>query len=169
MAWALAMIVVLAIGLPIGAWSYNRVRPPPAPSRLGTAYDPIDRWLLQQHGLPPIDRERVRNAVFNGRHVRDPELAPVAHDLAARVLAGKFRMLRVSRAFIWFDVIMALGFITAGIALLIIGPGAGGRALGVFCLLDSAIFSFASVMRLRQSKKVQVNVATALELNQGRN
>ncbi len=169
MVWALAMIVVLAIGLPIGAWSYTRLRPPPAPSKLGTAYDPIDRWLLRQHGLPPIDRERVRNAVFNGRHVRDPELAPAAHDLAARVLAGKFRMVRVSRALTWFDMITALGFITAGIALLIIGPGAGGRALGALCLLDSAIFSFASVIRLRQSKKLQLNVATALELNQDRN
>ena len=169
MAWALAMIVVLAIGVPIVAWSYTRLRPPPAPSKLGTAYDPIDGWLFQQHGLPPIDRERVRNAVFNGRQVRDPELAPAAHDLAARVLVGKFRMLRMSRALTWFNMIMAMGFVTAGIALLIIGPGAGGRALGVLCLLDSAIFSFASVIRIRQSKLLQLNVATALELNQRRN
>src|SRR5215510_6652438 len=105
MLWAPAVIVALGIALPIGAWAYTRLRPPPPPDRLGTAYDPIDKWLLRQHNLAPADRERVRHAVFNGRRVGDPDLAPAASDLAEKVLAGKFMRLRLSYAAVWINVV----------------------------------------------------------------
>jgi hypothetical protein len=119
MAWALAAIMILSVGVPIGAWSYTRLRPPPPVSRLGTGYDPIDKWLLQRHSLPPLDRERVRTAVFQGRQVDDPTLAPAAHDLAVKVLTGGFRVLRLSPVLGWANMFMAVGFAAAGLVLLI--------------------------------------------------
>ena len=63
MALALGVIVILAIGVPIGAWGLTRLRPPPAVTSLGAGYDSIDKWLLKKHSLPPLERERVRAAV----------------------------------------------------------------------------------------------------------
>jgi hypothetical protein len=126
MAWALAAIVILSVGLPIGAWRHTRLRPPPPASRLGTGYDQIDKWLLRYHSLLPLDRERVRKAVFQGRQIDNPALAPAAHDLAAKVLGGGFRALRASRALWWANMIMAIGLAAAGIVLLIISPAPNG-------------------------------------------
>ncbi len=110
MAWAVAAIAILGLGVPIGAWIYTRRRPLPPVSRLGTGYDPIDQWLLHRHGLPPLDRARVRRAVFEGRQVGDPALAPAARDLAAKVLAGDFGARHMAPALAWFNMVMAAGF-----------------------------------------------------------
>lgn len=134
MAWALAAIVILGVGVPISAWSYTRLRPPPPVSRLGTAYDPIDKWLLQRHSLPPLDRERVRTAVLQGNQVDDPALAPAAHDLAATVLAGGFKVLRLSPVLGWVNMVMAVGLAVTGIVVLVASHQAGGLALGVLAL-----------------------------------
>ena len=165
MAWALAVIVALGIGVPIAAWSYTRLRPPPPPSRLGTAYDPVDKWLLRQHTLTPVDRDRVRDAVFNGRQVGDPDLAPAARDLAEKVLAGKFRRLRQSYATVWINVVMATCFLAMGIISLITGSTLE-RAVGAVFVLDSAAVAIVTVMPRREPKKVLFNVAKALQLNQ---
>jgi hypothetical protein len=167
MVWALAVIVALGIGLPIGAWAYTRLRPPPSPDRLGTAYDPIDKWLLRYHNLAPADRARVRHAVFNGRQVGDPDLAPAASDLAEKVLAGKFRRLRLSYATVWINVVMATCFLAMGIISLIAGRW-GEPALGAVFVFDSAVIAFATAMPRRETKKVLFNVATAVQLNQDR-
>jgi len=37
MVWALAVIVLLSVGVPAGAWSYTRLRPPPPPAGSGQA------------------------------------------------------------------------------------------------------------------------------------
>jgi hypothetical protein len=89
MVLALAVIVTLGVGAPIAAWSWTRLRPPPAPSRLGTGYDPIDRWLLRRHSLAPIDRELVRAAVFEGRQVATRNWHSQRTILLTRCLAGK--------------------------------------------------------------------------------
>src|SRR5260370_41987409 len=109
MVWALAAIVIIGVGLPVAAWGYTRLHPPPPVSRLGTGYDQIDKWLLHQHRLPPLDREQVRKAVFQGRQVNNPALASAAHDLAAKVLTGGFRGLRLSRVLGWADLMGAIG------------------------------------------------------------
>jgi uncharacterized membrane protein YfcA len=165
MAWALAVTVVLAIGVPIGAWTYTRLRPPPPLSRLGTAYDPIDKWLLRQYALTPIDRERVRDAVFNGRQVGDPELTLAARDLAESVLAGKLRRSRQSYGIVWINMIMATCFLAMGIISLIAGH-ALEPALGAVFVLSSAVLMTAAVMPRRQPRKVLFNVAKARQLNQ---
>jgi len=166
MVWALAVIAVLGVGVPVGAWSYTRLRPLPPVSRLGTGYDPIDRWLLEHHGLPPLDRERVRVAVFQGRQVDDPALAPAAYDLAAKVLTGGFRVLRLSPLLEWANMFMAIGFAATGIGLLITSRHADGVALGILALFDGSMFTFAGVMQIRQAKRIQHNATMARQLNQ---
>ena len=166
MVWALAVTVALGIGLPIGAWAYTRLRPPPPSSRLGTAYDRIDRWLLRRHNLAPSDRERVRQAVFNGRQVGDPDLALAARDLAENVLAGRFRRLRQPYAVLWINVIMTTCFLAMGIFLLVAGRSGEQLAEGATFVFGSAGVAFANVMPRREGKKVLVSAANALQLNQ---
>jgi hypothetical protein len=167
MVWALAVTVVLGIGLPIGAWACTRLRPPPPPDRLGTAYDPIDKWLLRHHNLAPADRERVRHAVFNGHQVGDPDLAPAASDLAEKVLAGRFRRFRQTYAVAWINVVMATCFLGMGIISLIAGRW-GEPALGAGFVFDSAALAVATAMPRRETKKVRFNLAKAVQLNQDR-
>ena len=80
MAWALVLVVVIGVGLPMAAWSITRRRPSArqAVNRRGAGYDSIDRWLLDQYQLPPHERWRVREAVFAGRQVNDATLARAA-------------------------------------------------------------------------------------------
>jgi hypothetical protein len=170
MALALAVIVTLGVGVPIAAWSLTRLRPPPAPSRLGTGYDPIDKWLLRRHSLAPIDRERVRTAVFGGRQVGDPKLAVAAHDLAVKVLSGEVRgSTRVPAVLRWLNVLSAVVFAALGIGLLAVSRRSGMQSLGALALVDSAMFTFVSVFYTRRPKRARRRVETALDLNQDPN
>ena len=169
MAWALALVVVIGVGLPLAAWSITRRLPPPRRSvdRLGIGYDAIDKWLLDQYQLPPRDRWRVRTAVFKGRQVNDATLARAARGLATRVLTGGFRVLRLSQVLGWVDLMAATGFAGAGLVLLITSHHAEGLVLGVIALVNSGLFMFAGVMRaLRFPRQIRRNVVKALQLNQ---
>jgi hypothetical protein len=166
MALALAVIVTLGVGVPIAAWSWTRLRPPPAPSRLGTGYDRIDKWLLRRHGLPPIDRERVRTAVFGGRPVGDPRLALAAHDLAVKLLSGEIAGVRAPAVLRWLNVLTPVVFAALGIGSVTVSHRPGMQAVGVLFLADSALLTFVSVIETRQPKKLRHRVEAALELNQ---
>src|SRR5258708_12320296 len=85
MVWALALVVVIGVGLPMIAWFIARRLPPPrrVVGRLGVGYDGIDRWLLDRYHLAPQDRWRVRKAVFSGRRISDPRPPPPPHTLPA--------------------------------------------------------------------------------------
>ncbi|HEX4659281.1 MAG TPA: hypothetical protein VH307_17975 [Streptosporangiaceae bacterium] len=160
------MIVILAIGVPIGAWGVTRLRPPPAVTPLGTGYDPIDKWLLTQHSLPPLERERVRAAVLEGRRVRDPLLTAAARDLAAKVVSGEFKALRVTPVLRWIYLASAAVFAAMGIGLLVTSKHAGMRALGALGLVNSALFTVAGVLHAQSLNRIHRHALTALELNQ---
>ncbi len=166
MALALGVIVILAIGVPIGAWGLTRLRPPPAVTSLGAGYDSIDKWLLKKHSLPPLERERVRAAVFEGRRVRDPVLTATARDLAAKVLNGEFKVLRVAPVLRWIHLASAAVFAAMGIGLLVTSKHADMRTLGALSLVDSALFTFVGVFHARWPKRIHRHALTALELNQ---
>jgi hypothetical protein len=94
-AWALAIIAVIGVGLPFAAWRLGRraeLRWQPSAHGLGPPADAVDKWLIDQHGLPAPQRWQVRDAVVYGRTVRDPALRPAAHDLAAHALRGELRL-----------------------------------------------------------------------------
>jgi hypothetical protein len=166
MVWALGVTVILAIGVPIGAWGLTRLRPPPAVTPLGTGYDPIDKWLLKQHSLPPLERERVRAAVFEGRRVRDPVLTAAARDLAAKVLNGELRAVRRIPVLRWINIVSAAVYAAVGIGLLVTSKHADIRVLGALGLVNSALFTFAAVFQSRWADRVHRQARTAWELNQ---
>lgn len=168
MAWALALVVVIGVGLPVAAWSVTRRLPPPRHTmdRLGAGYDTIDRWLLNRYQLPPHERWRVRNAVFAGRQMGDAGLARAAHGLAERVLAGGFGALRVTPLLGWVNAVAAIGFAVAGIVLLVTSRNTEGLVLGMLGLINCGLFMFAGAGWMVTAKRVRRNAAQALQLNQ---
>ena len=86
MAWAVAFIAILGVGLPVAAWWYSGRRPPSPVTRLGTSIDRIndriDKWLLKEYQLAPLDRGRIRDAVDRRGHIsnhRARAAAELAH------------------------------------------------------------------------------------------
>lgn len=122
--------------------------------------------VAETDSLPPLERERVRAAVFEGRRVRDPELTAAARDLAAKVLNGEFKVLRVAPVLRWIHLASAAVFAAMGIGLLVTSKHADMRALGALGPVDSALFIFAAVFHARWPKRIHRHALTALELNQ---
>jgi hypothetical protein len=124
MAWALAVIFLLGVGLPIAAWRLSRH----LESRLQPVggvcppTDQVDKWLLEQHHLPALQRRQVRDAVMYGRMMRDPALKHVTRDLAGAALRGELKLGRSIR--------------TASYVLL--AEGVGVIAIGVFEWVSTA-------------------------------
>ena len=117
MAWALAIIVVIGAGLPSAAWRLGRraeARWQPSAHGLGPPADAVDKWLIDQHGLPAPQRWQVRDAVTYRRSVRDPALRPAAHDLAACALRGELRLGRWIR-------IAGMTLVAEGTVLIVLG------------------------------------------------
>ena len=99
MALALAVIFLLGVGLPIAAWRLSRhleSRLQPV-GGVGPPTDQVDKWLLEQHHLPAVQRRQVRDAVMYGRIVRDPALKHATRDLAGTVLRGELKLGRSIR------------------------------------------------------------------------
>ena len=108
-AWALALVVVVGVGMPVAAWLITRRAPPPKTvGRLGAGSDTIDKWLLDRYQLSPRDRSLVRKAVFQGQQVNNAALTHAAHGLAAQVLAGGFKVQRVTQVVGWANLMMAI-------------------------------------------------------------
>ena len=117
MAWALAVILVIGVGLPVGAWRLGRhleSRRQPI-GELGPPADQVDKWLIEQHRLPAVQRWQVRDAVLHGRALRDPALRHAAHDLAAGALRGELKMGRSIRIAGCGMLAEGIGMIAAGI------------------------------------------------------
>lgn len=167
MVWALALIAVIGVGLPLIAWAVTRRLPPPRPgNRLGVGYDSVDKWLLTRHQLLPHDRWRVREAVFHGDQVNDPALAGIAHELAARLLAGKFWVMRFWYLMSWIMLLAALVFVIAGVIELT--TPSGGVAQGIVSLIDSGLFGLAAVFGRLSWRWNRNNLVRALQLNGGK-
>lgn len=112
------------------------------------------------------DRWRVRNAVFQGKQLSDATLTRAAHGLAAHVLTGELRMLRLSRISGWLNLVVGAGFAGLGIVVLVTDRGASGLVLGVLGLIGSVIFMFVgAVFAFENPKQIRRNAARALELN----
>ncbi len=162
MAWALAFIVILGVGLPVAAWWYSRRHLPSQVTSLGTGYDRIDKWLLNRYQLAPLDRERVRKAVFQGRQLDDPALARAAHQLASEVLRGKLGGLRLTRVMGGVFLVTAVGFAALGIGGLVISHD----PRYALAIVDSALFTGPAVIYVRLLPEARRKVGLALELNE---
>ena len=162
MAWALAFIVILGVGLPVAAWWYSGRHLSSQVTRLGTGYDRIDKWLLKEYQLAPVDRERVRKAVFQGRQADDPALARAAHHLASEVLRGKLGGLRLVRVNAAMSLVFPVGLAALGIGGLVISHDPL-YALAIVC---SALFTVPAVMYIHLLPQARRQVGRALELNE---
>ena len=99
--------------------------------------------------------------MFEGRRVSDAALAQAAEGLAARVLAGGFIALRLSRVMGWFDVAMAIGFGGTGVVLLVASRRIEGLVLGILGLINCGLFMFAGVSRALWTRQIRRNAAQA--------
>jgi hypothetical protein len=95
---ALAVIVILGAGLPVGGWLLTRRKKFFSSDRHSglAGDDDIDRWLADRYHLSWTDRDRVRAAVMLGHDVPHILDAPV-RGLAAAVLANQFTPVRRAR------------------------------------------------------------------------
>lgn len=167
MLWALALVVVIAIGLPMAAWLITRRLPPPRPLGSYGGHDAIDKWLRDEYRLAPKECQQVRDAVFKGGQVSEPALVPVTRDLAAQVLANRFRVLRLSQLLAWVNVGVAGGLAGGGTFVLVTGSATKWQALGVFWLIDSGVLLVAGAAGgLLGPKRLRRNAQKALELSQ---
>ncbi len=135
-------------------------------TRLATSkdriYDRIDKWLLKEYQLAPLDRGRVREAVFAGRQLDDPALARAAHQLASEVLRGRLGGLRLVRVMGGVFLVGPVGFAAGGIGGLVVSHDPWYALDIVF----SAFLTVPAVMYIRLLQKARRQVGLALELNE---
>jgi hypothetical protein len=116
--------------------------------------------------LPSRERWRVRGAVFGSGQVSEPALIQAAHELAARVLAGGFRTLRLRRVAGWMDLAGAAGLASTGIVLLVAGHGQAELAIGGVALINCVILLVTGVARaLVVPRQIRRHAEQALQLN----
>ncbi len=87
MAWGWAVIVAIAVGLPIAAWLLSRNLKPPRQWAGRPGFNHIDRWLFEHYRLGALDRWQVEDAIFGEvRKLDDPRLREAASGVAAELL-----------------------------------------------------------------------------------
>jgi hypothetical protein len=163
MTYAAGVIVVIGVGLPLGAWLLTRRIARRPPGELGRG-DRVDDWLRQEYGLAWLERSRIQAAVAAGRRVSDPALEGAAHGLAARTLNGGLKADQQQR----FAGLINLGISTlafaAGVVDLLRHPSQHATLFlipwGVFLAAYGSFTFFWLPKRRRQA------AARALELNQ---
>jgi hypothetical protein len=142
----LIIIGVIGIGLPVTLWLIARWRKsvPEKPQ----VYGEVNKWLLSEYGLGSRDRSLVHRAVL-GRYAAvtaldqsalrpspqapvslRPELLDAAHGFAARVVADRFRVLRVVRLIGWLQLATGAVAIVCGVGMLAAGWGGNRVARG---------------------------------------
>jgi hypothetical protein len=159
-AWALAVIVALGAGVPFAAWRVDRRRQSrrqPAVG-LGPPAGPVDKWLIDKHRLPAVQRWQVRDAVLHGRAARDPSLRRAARDLAAAALGGRLEVGRGTR-------IAGMVLTTEGVVMIALGIvllAMPGSPAGIVAVLIGAWNLTLAVTALRSVRR---GPRRALELN----
>lgn len=162
MVWAAGVIVIIGVGLPLGAWLLTRRTARRPPGELSTG-DPNTDWLRKEYGLAWLERSRVQTAVGEGKRVSDSALEGAAHELAARTLSGslpRFRQLRF------------IGRMNLGIGVVLTGVGVvdlvrdPSRA-GTYFLIPEGILLAVNgwFIFVWQPKRQRRAAARALDLN----
>jgi hypothetical protein len=146
----LTIIGVLGVGLPAALWLIARWRKsvPEKPQ----VYGEVNKWLVSEYGLGSRDRSLVQEAVL-GRYAAvtaldqspqahsalRPELLEAARGLATRVVADRFRKLRVGRRIGWVQ--LATGAFAAVYGVGVLAAGwESNPFFGVYTLLEAGVF-----------------------------
>jgi hypothetical protein len=163
MVWAICVIAVIGVGLPVTTWLMTRglARRPPTP--LKPYHGRVDSWIHRQYGLDWAECSLVHAAVAQGRRVSNPALEDAAHRLAAAVLRGKVPGVRALRLAAGVNVVLGLGMAVLGISLF----WTANRLLAFICVLEGAWFiTIGRLNFVRGPGRQRQNAARALELNQ---
>jgi Flp pilus assembly protein TadB len=160
MAWALGVILVVGVGLPIAAWRLSRhlnSRLQPV-GGVAPPTDQVDKWLLEQHHLPALQRRQVRHAVTYGRAVRDPALRQATRDLAVTALRRELKLGRSIRIATYVMLANGLGVIMIGVFAWV----ATGSPAVVVAVLLGAWWLVRAVLAM---KAIRRGPARAYQLN----
>jgi hypothetical protein len=141
MVWAVvAVVAVLGVGLPAAGW-WATTRRPARVTAADRGHGEIDHWLADQFGLGACDRERVRAAVLAGHPVSHPGLEAAVRELAARVLARRFRPLRRAEKLGSLTLAFGLAYAAFGMAILIIGSQGRWQAEALLGVINGAVLT----------------------------
>lgn len=157
--WAVAVIVVLAAGVPAALWLRARtMKPPHEPygspiQRLNR----VDNWLYRHYQLGLTDRSRVSQAVIEGRELTEPQLREAATGLADAMLAGQVGT--VTRKKTWILAGTVLCMMAAAIVAAIV--------TGRYAMLDAVCWLPLLFVAVKLSKRTRERVARARQLNDG--
>jgi hypothetical protein len=119
--WALGVLVVVAVGLPltIGLATRGMADRPPKPLRPG--YGKTGQWLYERYGLDWRACVRIQQAVARGERVGDPALEDAAHGLAVLTVSGRApgqRLIRVAGV-VWLG--SGATIVVVGIVVVVLG------------------------------------------------
>ena len=92
-------------------------------------------------GLGDRDRERVRAAVLTGRPAGDPGLEAAVRELAAQVLARRFRTLRQAEKLGRLNLAFGPAYAAFGLVMLVIGGQGRGQTEAALGVISGAIFT----------------------------
>ena len=167
MVWALALVAVIAIGLPLAAWRLSRDLGPPKQALGGPIRtDRTDRWLFDHFQLGVMDRSRVRQAVFAGKALGEPALRRAACGFAAHVLRRRRRGARLARALGAFNAALGMGCLAVASSALASGQVAALSAVLVTEGIGFVVFGMLmAIAGARQQKQIIDNAAKAWQLN----
>jgi len=161
--WALGVVVVIAVGLPltIGLSTRGLGRRPMRPLRPG--YGKTGRWLHERYGLDWRTCVRVEQSVMRGERVDDPALENPAHELAALIVSGRAPDQRLIRILGYGSMALGVGALIFVIVLL----GLGHHIREAPALIPYGLFlTFHSwFMLIRGQRRQRQRAARALELN----
>jgi hypothetical protein len=144
---AVAIVIMLGLGLPAGGWLLSRRQNffAAKDTWIGRPGE-IDGWLASEYQLGWTDRSRIQAAVTRGRRLDDRRLLEPALALAVRVLENRFRSVRAWR---WAGLpSLALGAVFAGLGLWsLVSTGRPTlRAEGGFLLVYALEFTLVGVL-----------------------
>jgi hypothetical protein len=161
--WALGVVAVIAVGLPltIGLATRGMANRPPRPLRPG--YGKTGRWLHERYDLDWRTCVRIQQAVGRGERVDDPALEDPAHGLAALIVSGRAPDQRLIRILGYGSVALGVGCLM----LVIVALGLGDHIREAPALIPYALFlTFHSwFMLIRGQRRQRQRAARALELN----
>ena len=135
--WALGVLAVVAVGLPltVGLATRGMADRPPKPLRPG--YGKTGQWLHERYGLDWRACVRIQQAVARGERVRNPALEDAAHELAALTVRGQAPEQRLLRKVGCGAMALGAAILITGIVVIIIGHSVSRGEFSLFLRVRS--------------------------------
>jgi hypothetical protein len=161
--WALGVLVLVAVGLPltIGLATRGMADRPPKPLRPG--FGKTGQWLHERYGLDWRACVRIQQAVARGERVGDPALEDPAHGLAALTVSGRAPGQRLLRIVGYIGMTAGAAVLVGGIVMVVFGH-APSRLL-FFLWYGPLLMAQSGIRPLWMVRIQRRKAARALEVN----